>query len=73
MSRQKNAGKTGPGLPASGGLIQKIYEVDPLTCPKCHGLMRVIAVIEEPNVVRKILDHLGPWEVKPRPHSPLGC
>ena len=40
----------------------------PLTCAKCHGLMRVIAVIEEQNVFRKILDHLGPWEVKPRPH-----
>ena len=27
--------KIGRGLSASGGLIQKIYEVDPLTCPKC--------------------------------------
>ena len=24
-------------------LIQKIYEVDPLVCPKCQGAMRVIA------------------------------
>ena len=23
-------------------LIQKIYEVDPLTCPKCSGKMKVI-------------------------------
>jgi len=27
-------------------LIQKIYEVDPLTCPKCSGEMRVIALIK---------------------------
>jgi transcriptional regulator with GAF, ATPase, and Fis domain len=26
-------------------LIQKIYEVDPLTCPKCQGRMRIIAFI----------------------------
>jgi len=33
--------------------------------------MGVIAVIEEQNVVRKILDHLGIWEVKPRPPPPI--
>ena len=39
-------------------LIQKIYEVDPLVCPKCTGQMRVIAFIEEMDVIRKILKHL---------------
>ena len=34
-------------------LIQKIYEVDPLTCPKCHGRMRVISVIEDQDVIKK--------------------
>jgi hypothetical protein len=48
-------------------LIQKIYEVDPLTCPKCSGKMKVISVIEEQDVIKKILKHLGLWEVKPRP------
>jgi hypothetical protein len=24
-------------------LIQKIYEVDPLVCPKCKGVMRIVA------------------------------
>ena len=28
-------------------LIQKIYEVDPLTCTKCQGKMRIIAFIED--------------------------
>ena len=27
-------------------LIQKIYEVDPLTCPQCQGAMKVISVID---------------------------
>ena len=39
-------------------LIQKIYEVDPLVCPKCSGAMRVIAFIEDPDVIKKILKHL---------------
>ena len=40
-------------------LIQKIYEVDPLTCPKCSGAMKVISVIEDEEIVKKILKHLG--------------
>ena len=40
-------------------LIKKIYEVDPLVCPKCGGDMRIIAFIEDCKVIRKILDWLG--------------
>ena len=47
-------------------LIQKIYEVDPLVCPRCRGKMKVIAFIEDEEVIRKILKHLGLWEVKKR-------
>ena len=49
-------------------LIKKIYEVDPLVCPKCQGPMRVIAFIEDPVVIKKILKHLGLWET--RNHGP---
>ena len=45
-------------------LIQKIYEVDPLTCAKCQGKMRIIAFIEDEEVVKKTLKHLGLWEIK---------
>jgi len=48
-------------------LIQKIYEVDPLTCPKCQGRMRILAFIEQPEIIKKILKHLGLWERKARP------
>jgi hypothetical protein len=47
-------------------LIQKIYEIDPLTCPNCGGTMRILAFIEEAAVIRKILDHLGLWDVPKR-------
>ena len=45
-------------------LIQKIYNVDPLLCPKCHGEMKIIAVIEDEDVIKKILRHLGLWDIK---------
>lgn len=48
-------------------LIQKIYQVDPLTCPKCAGPMRVIAFIEDEDVIRKILKHLDLWDDKRKP------
>jgi hypothetical protein len=54
------------------GLIQKIYEVNPLVCPKCHGPMRVISFIEHEEVIKKILKHLGLWEVNPRPPPRMG-
>ena len=48
-------------------LIQKIYEVDPLICPKCKGAMRIISFIEDPLVIRDILTHLELWLVRSRP------
>ena len=51
-------------------LIQKVYQVDPLLCPKCRGEMRIISFIEDMGVVEKILRHLGLW--KTRNHDPPG-
>ena len=48
-------------------LIQKIYKVNPLLCPKCLGSMKIISLIEDEDVISKILKHLGLWEVKQRP------
>jgi hypothetical protein len=39
-------------------LIQKVYEVDPLVCPKCGSEMKVVAVITDPSEVNKILECL---------------
>ena len=41
--------------------IKKIYEIDPLECPKCGAELRIIAFITEYLIVKKILDHLGLW------------
>ena len=48
-------------------LIQKIYETDPLCCPKCQGRMRIIAFIEDDKVIKRILKHLNLWDKKARP------
>jgi hypothetical protein len=39
-------------------LIKKVYQADPLCCPRCHKPMKVIAVITDPAQVLKILRHL---------------
>ena len=39
-------------------LIAKVYETDPLVCPRCGSEMRPIAVITDPAEVRTILSHL---------------
>ena len=57
--------------------------LDPLTCPKCQGRIKIISFIEDPEVtcppplspakrddggqVKKILKHLDLWNLKARP------
>jgi len=42
-------------------LIKKVWEADPLSCPKCFREMRIISLINECEVIRRILSHLGIW------------
>lgn len=49
-------------------LIQKIYHVNPLLCPKCNGEMRIISFIEDEAAIKKILIHLNLW--LPDNHDP---
>jgi transposase-like protein len=51
-------------------LIKKVYEVDPLVCPQCGSLMKVVALIEKPEVVKRILDHLKLSSCEPPGRSP---
>ena len=47
-------------------LIQKIYETDPLCCPKRSGKMKILSFIEDPEIIKKILKHFDLWDVRPR-------
>ena len=40
-------------------LLKRVFMTDALTCPKCHGRMKILAAITKPEAIRKILDHLG--------------
>jgi hypothetical protein len=47
-------------------LLRRSFSVDVLECPKCHGRLRMVAVITERQPVRRILAHLGlPTEPPP--------
>src|SRR3989338_7138459 len=45
-------------------LIRKIYDVDPLLCPRCKHPMKIVAFIDEDSTIQKILKHLGLWETR---------
>ena len=50
--------------------IRKLY-ADPLVCPRCGGEMRIIAFLDRPEVIEKILRHLNLWDSgTPRPPPP---
>ncbi len=51
-------------------LLRKVYEVDPLECPKCGYALEIIAVIEQPSVIRQILQHLELWQQPQRAPPP---
>ncbi len=40
-------------------LIAKIYEADPMICPKCFSEMRIIAIITSEYELKRILRHLA--------------
>jgi hypothetical protein len=63
-------------------MVQKVWQGDPLLCPRCGGKMRIISFITDQTVIDKILRHIGfkhadtpPPRYHPPPRfcrSPLG-
>jgi len=53
-------------------MIKKVYEIDPLLCPKCAGRMKVISFIQDYAVIDKIINHLKLSFIaeRPRPRLP---
>jgi len=50
--------------------LKRVFNIDIETCQACGGAARVIACIEDPVVIQKILDHLGATptaDTSPRP------
>jgi len=40
-------------------LLKQVFEIDMASCPQCGGPLTIIAAIEDPGVMAKILTHLG--------------
>ena len=40
-------------------LIKKVWEVDPLLCPQCHHEMRIVSLINDAQIIERILRHVG--------------
>ena len=38
-------------------MLRRIYEVDPLICPRCGDELKIVSVITDPVVVDQILEH----------------
>jgi hypothetical protein len=38
--------------------LKRVFNIDVETCRECGGAMKIIACIEDPVVIKKILDHL---------------
>lgn len=53
-------------------LLARVFNIDVETCSKCGGKMKIIAAIEDPKVIRKILEPLGLPTSPPRLHPARG-
>lgn len=38
--------------------LKRVFNIDIVTCQACGGPVRIVACIEDPVVIKKILDHL---------------
>ncbi len=48
-------------------LLKRVFGIDLEHCPHCGGTLKIIAAIEDPSVITRILTHLGlPIRAPPR-------
>jgi hypothetical protein len=44
-------------------LLRRVYAVDILTCPRCGGVRRLLAAIQDPDSIERVLRAMGlPWQ-----------
>jgi hypothetical protein len=47
-------------------LLKRVFNIDVSTCNKCQGKVRIISAIEDPKIIKQILDHLHLPSTAPR-------
>jgi hypothetical protein len=50
--------------------IKRVYEIDPLECPKCKAQMRIIAFIQDAHSIKDIMKSQGIPDFQAPPHIP---
>jgi hypothetical protein len=53
--------------------LKRVFGIDIETCPTCGGAVRIIACIEDPAVIKTILNHLDTKNASPVPFRSLSC
>ena len=48
-------------------LLKRVFDIDVEHCPNCGSALNIIAAIEGPPVIIKILSHLGPADPRAAP------
>lgn len=50
-------------------LLARVFNIDVETCAKCASKMKIISAIEDPKIIKQILEHMG-LPSKPPPIYP---
>ncbi len=50
-------------------MLKRVFDIDIERCPQCGGNLKIIAAIEEPALIERILTHLGLC-AQPPPRTP---
>ena len=53
--------------------LRRVFDIDISRCPVCNGTLRVIAVVTEPMVIGRILEHLDTLGKDPGANRVASC
>ena len=53
-------------------LLKRVFNIDVSVCTKCSSQIKIIAAIEDPKIIKKILEHMGLPSTAPRLHPARG-
>jgi hypothetical protein len=59
--------KSGSRAWSWAALMHRAFAIDVLACPHCGGRLRLVATLQDPAVIRKLLAHLGMARSGPSP------
>ena len=53
-------------------ILARVFEIDISKCVCCNGKMKIIALVKNPTVIKKMISELGLSPI-PRPLAPARC